>query len=168
MVIVDPPPPVEAAASSLLYSREFFNLIKKHLNPGGILQEWAYPDENIYMRAMLRGLVKEFPYVSIYKAIYDPRIVGFHVLASESPLSRLNAEDFSARLPIKAKADLREPLDILKLDSDQEIAQIFSNEVQVDKLISKKEKAIMITDDYPSNEYYLLQSLLKRSVFWEQ
>jgi spermidine synthase len=35
VITIDPPPPVEAAGSSLLYSREFYDIIKTHLNPNG-------------------------------------------------------------------------------------------------------------------------------------
>ena len=40
MITTDPPPPVEAAASSLLYSKEFYAIVKPRLREGGILQEW--------------------------------------------------------------------------------------------------------------------------------
>jgi spermidine synthase len=40
VITIDPPPPVEAAGSSLLYSEEFYDLVKLHLNEGGILQQW--------------------------------------------------------------------------------------------------------------------------------
>ena len=41
VIVVDPPPPVEAAGSSLLYSTEFYEVIRKHLRPNGILQIWV-------------------------------------------------------------------------------------------------------------------------------
>jgi spermidine synthase len=37
VITVDPPPPIEAAASSLLYSTEFYDVVKAHLEPNGIL-----------------------------------------------------------------------------------------------------------------------------------
>src|ERR1051326_6223669 len=40
VVVTDPPPPVEAVGSSLLYSEEFYALVKEHLNPNGIMQVW--------------------------------------------------------------------------------------------------------------------------------
>src|SRR6516164_9121118 len=40
VITIDPPPPVEAAASSLLYSREFYRVIKTHLKADGILAQW--------------------------------------------------------------------------------------------------------------------------------
>jgi predicted membrane-bound spermidine synthase len=40
VIVIDPPPPVEAAGSSLLYSTEFYQVARRHLRPGGILQQW--------------------------------------------------------------------------------------------------------------------------------
>jgi spermidine synthase len=41
VITIDPPPPVEAAGSSLLYSKEFYEVAKRHLRPDGILQQWV-------------------------------------------------------------------------------------------------------------------------------
>jgi len=38
--VIDPPPPVESSGSSLLYSEGFYEVAKRYLNPGGILQAW--------------------------------------------------------------------------------------------------------------------------------
>ena len=40
VITIDPPPPVEAAGTSLLYSKEFYSIIRRRLAPGGILQQW--------------------------------------------------------------------------------------------------------------------------------
>ncbi len=40
VVTIDPPPPVEAAGSSLLYSEQFYNVLKRRLNDDGIVQQW--------------------------------------------------------------------------------------------------------------------------------
>ena len=40
VIAIDPPPPVSAAGSSLLYSEEFYSIVKQRLRPGGILQQW--------------------------------------------------------------------------------------------------------------------------------
>ena len=37
LVVIDPPPPIEAAGSSLLYSTEMYDAVKRRLAPGGIL-----------------------------------------------------------------------------------------------------------------------------------
>ena len=40
VIMIDPPPPVEAAGSSLLYSQDFYAVVKERLQPGGILAQW--------------------------------------------------------------------------------------------------------------------------------
>ncbi|HTB33710.1 MAG TPA: fused MFS/spermidine synthase, partial [bacterium] len=52
VVTLDPPPPVEAAASSLLYSEEFYALVKQRLAPGGILQQWVPGGDPSTVKAM--------------------------------------------------------------------------------------------------------------------
>ena len=55
LITIDPPPPVEAAGSSLLYSREFYDVIKTHLKPNGILAQW-FPGSGGEYCQPLRGL----------------------------------------------------------------------------------------------------------------
>ena len=40
LITIDPPPPVEAGGSSLLYSTEFYDVLKQRLTPTGVLQQW--------------------------------------------------------------------------------------------------------------------------------
>ena len=56
VITLDPPPPVEAAGSSLLYSREFYAVLKKRLRPGGILQQWLpnFPNTEPVILASVR------------------------------------------------------------------------------------------------------------------
>src|SRR5207302_9293012 len=63
VIVVDPPPPPRATASSLLYSREFYAVIKKHLRSDGVLQMW-YPEKggDTAMSASIAKALKEsFP-----------------------------------------------------------------------------------------------------------
>src|SRR5258708_3844900 len=79
VVTIDPPPPVEAAGSSLLYSTEFYTLLKKRLAPGGILQQWFPGGEGPEAEAISRSLVASFPYVKVYRSLASE---GLHFLAS--------------------------------------------------------------------------------------
>ena len=67
VIVVDPPPPVEAAGSSLLYSREFYELAKEHLQPGGILQIWFPGGTQATVQAVVRSLDESFPYVRCFR-----------------------------------------------------------------------------------------------------
>ena len=165
VIIVDPPPPLASASSGLLYSREFFELVKKHLNPEGILQEWfGFVSEPECMDAVLKSLKQEFRYVCMYHCIKDPHVWGWHFLASDSPMNLPTSEQFYARLPDKAKNDLMEPLaiDNGKYELNEQIRELVSSERTLDIL---PEKVTMTTDDYPFNEYCLLRKLNGKSVY---
>jgi spermidine synthase len=47
IVIIDAPPPIQAAGSSLLYSREFYELLRRRLDSRGIVQQWIPGGEPI-------------------------------------------------------------------------------------------------------------------------
>src|SRR5262249_60991763 len=81
VITLDPPPPIEAAASSLLYSKEFYDVVKAHLAPGGILQQWFPGGEDNIQYAFARSLEESFPYVVAFRSIDD---LGFHCVRSNS------------------------------------------------------------------------------------
>ena len=85
VVTIDPPPPVEAAGSSLLYSTEFYELIKKRLSPQWILQIWFPGGKSPESQAIARSLEISFPYVKVYWSVSGE---GLHFLASMQPMTR--------------------------------------------------------------------------------
>src|SRR5438094_46528 len=86
VITIDPPPPVEAAGSSLLYSREFYDVIKTHLNPNGILAQWFPKGEKQILSAVARSISGSFRHVTIYQSVED---WGYHLLASEAPIPEI-------------------------------------------------------------------------------
>jgi predicted membrane-bound spermidine synthase len=148
VITLDPPPPVEAAASSLLYSEEFYALVKQRLAPDGILQQWVPGGDPSTVRAMVRSLRNAFPYVRVFGSIEG---WGFHFLASMRPMPKESAETLVARMPPGARADLVEwfpnakPLDVMKA--------VLAHEVGLPPEGPSGDKAL--TDDRPYNEYYL-------------
>jgi spermidine synthase len=104
VIAIDPPPPVEAAGSSLLYSREFYGVIKTHLKPDGILAQW-FPGAGGTLSAVARSLTDSFPHVAVYRSVED---WGVHLLASEMPISDISPAEFTGRLPAAAQRDLIE------------------------------------------------------------
>ena len=61
IVTLDPPPPVEAAGSGLLYSTEFYDLVKCRLKPDGILQQWWPGGELKILQSVAQSLHESFP-----------------------------------------------------------------------------------------------------------
>jgi spermidine synthase len=154
VIVVDPPPPVQAAGSSLLFSREFYDLAKQHLKPGGILQMWFPGDNEIATgQAVIRSINESFPYVRCFPSVEG---WGVHVLASMQPIEQLDAEQLAARMPESAKKDLVEWND--SKDATAYLGQVLTKEYSVPALLNP-DAEIQITDDKPFNEYFLLRRL---------
>ena len=154
VIVVDPPPPVQAAGSSLLFSKEFYDLAKQHLKPGGIVQMW-FPGDNepATAQAVIRSIYESFPYVRGFPSV---RGWGIHLLASMEPIEQLDAEQLTARMPESAKEDLVEWND--SKDAMAYLNKVITNEVSIPALLNPDPK-IQITDDKPFNEYFLIRRL---------
>jgi spermidine synthase len=152
VVTLDPPPPIEAAGSSLLYSTEFYDVVKAHLAPGGILQQWFPGSNGTTLTAVARSLRESFRYVVIFKSIEG---WGYHFLASETPIPEMTPAEFVARLPDAAKRDLMEWNTGMTLETMA--ANILSRRADIEELLPPKTRNVRITDDRPYNEYYLLR-----------
>jgi len=105
LITIDPPPPIVATGSSLLYSKEFYEIIKIHLTTNGILSHW-YPEKNSKtLQAVARSLVEVFPYVEVYKSTMSN---GYHFIASNNPIIIPNPEEIVQTMPLTAQTDLME------------------------------------------------------------
>lgn len=153
-VIIDPPPPIEAAGSSLLYSREFYQLVKQHLTSQGILQQWFFTGDNADKAAATRALTDVFPYVRVYASVFGN--TGYHYLASMQPIPERTAEGMLARMPQAAVTDMMEwgpartPVDQFNL--------MLSKETSPQALIALSPNTPAMDDNLPINEYYWLRS----------
>lgn len=148
VITIDPPPPVEAAGSSLLYSEDFYSVVRQHLRPGGILQQWTPGAEAQDSAAVALALRQSFLDVRVFSAGPGGR---FHFLASDRPLPNLTASELAQRLPALAAADLVEwgP----QPSAEARFAEILHNEVPIDQLISASPATPALSDDRPINEY---------------
>jgi spermidine synthase len=155
VIAIDPPPPTQAAASSLLYSREFYSVVKQRLRPHGIFQQWVANDGDIAAQAaMARSLKESFLYVRAFGSV--PKY-GYHLIASDRPIPNRSAAELARRLPAAAAADLVEwgP----NSNAEQQFAEVLKQEVLLDEIIAKAPGVPALRDDLPVNEYYLLRQL---------
>jgi spermidine synthase len=153
VITIDPPPPVEAAGSSLLYSRQFYRLIKARMKGDGILQTWFPGGEKLILQAAARAIVEEFPYVRAFHSIDG---FGFHFSASLEPFEKPTPEEFVSRMPQRARADLIEWAGGESLDDY--VAKILMQEIPVATILNP-DPNVCITDDRPYNEYYFLRRI---------
>ncbi len=153
VIAIDPPPPVQTAGSSLLYSKEFYTLVKRHLRPGGILQQWL-PDggELIVQSSIAKALQQSFSNVRVFVSVMD---YGFHFLASTSPIPHATASTLASRMPARAAADMMEwgP----ESSPERQFVLALSKEVPLDQMIQQFPNAPVMEDDRPINEYYYLR-----------
>ncbi len=156
VIVVDPPPPIEAAGSSLLFSREFYTLARRHLNSGGILQMWFPSGEPATKRAVLQSIKESFPHVYGFPSVEG---WGLHLIASPEPIGPLDGEQLAAHMPESAKKDLMEWY------SSQDVAAtlrlVVTNGLPIANFADLNPR-IQITDDRPFNEYFLLRRLSHR------
>jgi spermidine synthase len=155
VVVVDPPPPPSAPGSSLLYSREFYEIVKRHLAAGGILQMWYPASQADFATAasVAKALRDSFPHVRAFFSVDD---FGIHFLASMEPMPTTSAATLAARLPSAAASDFLEwgpEKDLMK-----QFDILLSREVAIDKIVALAPRAPVLEDDRPINEYYLVRS----------
>jgi predicted membrane-bound spermidine synthase len=151
-IVIDPPPPVEAAASSLLYSPEFYDIARRRLRPGGILQQWLPGAEPVVVSAVAQAMGKSFPHVRAFPSVEG---WGFHFLASSTAMGQRTPGQLAATLPPGAARDLLEwgPFQT----TEAQIQAVVTKEVPLGNLISAAPGAPELTDDRPVNEYYFLR-----------
>jgi spermidine synthase len=151
VMVIDPPPPVEAAGSSLLYSKDFYDVVKEHLNAGGILQIWFPGSGPSTFQAVARSLHESFRCVRCFPGVNG---WGTHFLASMEPIAAGTGEDLAARMPANAQKDL------LEWNPKQDLAgylnQVLSKGTEITDLLDRTHD-YCITDDRPFNEYFLLR-----------
>jgi len=158
VILVDPPPPVAAPGSSLLYSKEFYEVIKKHLSDDGVFQSW-YPLKNdgdqdgATTASVAKTLRTSFPYVRAFRS-FDGSF-GIHFLASMHPISVDSGALLASRTPDHATADLLEwgPAK----DTATQYELVLKNEIPLGELEKKDPEVPLLSDDQPINEYFLLR-----------
>jgi spermidine synthase len=156
VITLDPPPPVEAAGSSLLYSKEFYEIAKRHLRTGGILQQW-FPQgsaDPTALASVAKALQESFPYVRVFHTVGG---WGNHFLASMSPLTTASPAQLASRLPPAAVSDLLEFGN--GHSAEEQFASVTNSEFSVESLIARASSNVpALQDDRPVNEYYILRS----------
>jgi spermidine synthase len=152
VIVVDPPPPVSTAASSLLYSKEFYAIAKRHLQPGGILAQWLPGGDDAVQASVTRALKESFPYLRIFRSATSP---GWHFLASMDLIRQQSADEMLSRMPARAAADM---IEWGPAKTPREQFQIMlSNELTPEQMIQRAPGFPALRDDRPVNEYYILR-----------
>jgi spermidine synthase len=165
LITIDPPPPVEAGGSSLLYSAEFYRVLRPRLSPTGLLAQWFPGGEDTILRAVVNTVVREFPHVVAFRAFEAPtgsRVAdaGVHLLAAEWPITVPAIAAVIARMPDAAKRDLLEWHPEMPIELAWDF--VLKQRIDVAELLPGNPR-LGITDDRPFNEYFWLRRTLGAS-----
>jgi spermidine synthase len=158
VITLDPPPPITTPTTSLLYSREFYQLVRRRLRSAGIFHAWLAvrdPGWDIPLLASFSKALREsFPHVRAFPSLHG---TGIHFLASEHALPTRTAAQLAARLPVAAAADLLEwgPFDT----SEEMFAEVLKTEQSIARLAAMDLNIPPLQDDRPVNEYFFLRRL---------
>jgi spermidine synthase len=129
------------AGSGNLYSREYFQLIRQVLNPGGLVLQWAAGTEAEY-KAIARTFVSVFPETTVW-------VDGSLLVGSLEPLQLRRAE-FDAKLRLSGRA---RGLHDLGIESFDKLVTTFV--AGPDELRAYVGPGPILTDDRPLTEYFL-------------
>lgn len=156
VITIDPPPPLSAAGSSLLYSKEFYSVAKKHLKPHGILEQWlpSYSGDPFLRSAIAQAIKLSFAHIRVFRSIEG---WGVHLMVSDWPIPDRTAQDLAGRLGPSATTDFvewgPEPTTLDQFNI------LLNNEFSVDSIIAASPTAPAMRDDRPTNEYFAVRYL---------
>jgi predicted membrane-bound spermidine synthase len=145
IITFEPPPPQDAGVVNL-YSREFYQLAKRRLHPGGMVAQWVPLDlsRQALPRMMIRTMMAEFPHVSLW---IPNRMEGV-VIGSMEPL-RIDLAEWQRRM---SAPPLRTDMEAIGFGSPEELAATF---VAADRaLAGLVGDGPLVTDDHPRIEYF--------------
>jgi predicted membrane-bound spermidine synthase len=147
------PPPIAHAGVSALYSREFYQLARSRLTPGGYVSQWlpAYQVPEESSLAMVRAFLDVFPQsVLLSGAQAELLLVG-----TRAPRVELDPVRVETRL--EQEPMVRDDLARVDLDSVQEIVGTFVGAAAT--LARATSNSPAVTDDWPLQEYGVLSGL---------
>ena len=129
------------AGSNNVYSREYFELVKKALKPGGMAMQWAWGTDAEY-RTIVRTFRSVFPHATAW-------MDGSLLLGTLEPLT-LRKLDFDWKMQMPNR---REGLASLGVTSFESLLQLYK--AGPDELESFVGPGPILTDDRPLAEYFL-------------
>jgi spermidine synthase len=89
-ITVDPAPPLDSAGTVNLYSRQFFQLCRSRLRPGGVMCLWVPPGPQTEVKMILRTFLDVFDHVNVWSG--NEAYAGFFLIGTFAPLENVPAK----------------------------------------------------------------------------
>jgi predicted membrane-bound spermidine synthase/Tfp pilus assembly protein PilF len=145
VITAEPPPPTQAGAVNL-YTKEYYELTKKALNPGGIVSQWIplHSQTKTHIYQHFQTFLDSFPYVMSWYPVTQELIL----IGSNDPINL----DFR-----KIEKRLKHPLAnkvMRKIRFENPFTLLGSIWFLKDELENMASKHRLITDNNPSLEFF--------------
>src|SRR5262249_7389921 len=130
-IIASDPLDVFVKGTAALYSREYFEAVKRHLNPGGYFTLYVplYETDEITMRSELATFFDAFPYGTVWANNRDGLGYDTVFMGQLEPL-KINLEDVERRYSQPDMAQVRESLQDIGVNSVVDLFSTFSGEAK--------------------------------------
>lgn len=79
VITIDPAPPIWSAGTVNLYTSDFFQLCRNHLNPGGVYCLWIPPESYTEIKMIIKTFFDIFPNTVVYQG---PKFPGFYLIGT--------------------------------------------------------------------------------------
>ena len=157
-VVVDPPPPIETSGVSVISTLEFYQAAKARLNPGGVMVQWIpYGQTLAEFLAHVRTFLTVFPNVRV---IAGAGGFGFYMIGSDGSVD----PDPTSMAAALGRPGVLDDLDSAFDSHGRSVAQwvdVLQTNTWASGDVLRKAvgDGILVTDDRPMPEYFLLRRL---------
>jgi spermidine synthase len=141
------PPPIAYAGVGALYSKEFYELARTRLRPGGYISQWlpAYQVPPETTLSMVRAFIDVFPEAVLLSGAESDLLL----LGTTAPRIEIDPDEAAARLA--RRPEVRADLERIGLGEVREIVGTFVGAAST--LAEGTREAVPVSDDRPLQEY---------------
>ena len=159
IIVTDPPPPIESSGASVISSYEYYRAGHDHLTSGGVMMQWVpFGARELELKEHIRTFAAVFPEVLIVRGAGG---YGFYMLGSDDPLE-LDPEIAAAVLERPGVLDDISSAYDSPATSIPEWLDVIDRQIWLtnDEARAYVGEGLLITDDRPRPEYFLLRRWL--------
>jgi hypothetical protein len=150
IITVDPAPPLHSAGTVNLYTKEFFQLCKDRLTPGGVLSMWIPPAQETEILMIMRSFAEVFPEGTLWGGVEYP---GFYLIGRPQPPRQTPPQLAEVARRLSEMQDLNDWKLGVDYTRPENLENIYLTDSDgINKLV---ERARPVTDDRPYTEFPL-------------
>ena len=159
IIVTDPPPPLESSGASVISSREYYEVGRAHLNPGGVMMQWIpYGQTMNELKSHLRAFHAVYPEITI---VFGAGGYGTYVLGSDEPISFAPNDIRTILARPGVLEDISGAYDSPTTTVEGWVAQIARlTWISGDEVTAFVGEGPELTDDRPLSEYFLIRRIL--------